>query len=148
MPPPTLPYKRPFYKLTLDPQEIEVSQQQRCLSAAGCMKRVLVVHRAHCPCLVHLRCNAVRGVHSMDGPTALHGVMRCCLSQHGQTCVLHTLSQLVVGPPSPAPATPLCAMNAVVCMHAGRFGSHYLEHQAEKKIITTCKRKPAHHQRA
>lgn len=24
MPPPTLPYKRPFYKLTLDPQEIEV----------------------------------------------------------------------------------------------------------------------------
>jgi hypothetical protein len=23
MPPPTLPYKRPFYKLTLDPQEIE-----------------------------------------------------------------------------------------------------------------------------
>lgn len=25
MPPPTLPYKRPFYKLTLDPQEIEVS---------------------------------------------------------------------------------------------------------------------------
>lgn len=32
MPPPTLPYKRPFYKLTLDPQEIEVISNNIVLS--------------------------------------------------------------------------------------------------------------------